>query len=99
MAFAKFLPPFHKSTRDDQVSDSVTGHFISEGEFKYIVEQAGNGAGPSYQEVSGAPVEVNSPLGYSVGPITLLFLNISMIIGTGIYSTRKCCRSEFLDCF
>jgi hypothetical protein len=28
-------------------------------------------------------------LGYSVGAITIIFLNLSKMIGTGIYSTRK----------
>lgn len=53
----------------------------------------------------GAPVEKNSPLGYHVGWISVLFLvllllppcrvfkvcrqNVSKMIGTGIYSTRK----------
>lgn len=56
---------------------------------EYVGEHGGNDAPPMYQEAGGAPVESNSPLGYSVGPITILFLNISMMIGTGIYSTRK----------
>ena len=91
MGFAsRFLPSGRGQTSEVKVSDSATGQdFVDEGEFKYVVEKAGNGSGPSYQEVSGAPVEVNSPLGYSVGPITVLFLNISMMIGTGIYSTRE----------
>jgi len=63
--------------------------FVGAGDIKYAVEQGGNDSGPSYQDVSGAPVEVKSPLGYSVGGITILFLNISMMIGTGVYSTRE----------
>lgn len=63
--------------------------FVGDGNIKYTVEQGGNNSGPSYQDVSGAPVEVKSPLGYSVGGVTILFLNISMMIGTGVYSTRK----------
>lgn len=90
MGLAKYLLSFGEPTKDPQVTDSLAGqNFVNQGDLKYVVEQAGNGSGPSYQEVSGAPVEVNSSLGYSVGPITLLFLNISMKIGTGIYSTRK----------
>jgi hypothetical protein len=61
---------------------------ITDGNLKYVVEQAGNDSPPSYQEVSGAPVESSSPLGYSVGPVTIVFLNISKMIGTGVYSTR-----------
>lgn len=56
---------------------------------EYIGEVGGNDAPTTYQDASGAPVESVSPLGYSVGPVTILFLNISMMIGTGIYSTRK----------
>jgi len=62
---------------------------ISEGNLRYVVEQGGNDSPPSYQEASGAPVEVNSPLGYTAGPITIILLNISKMIGTGVYSTRK----------
>jgi hypothetical protein len=62
---------------------------LSDGSLKYVVETGGNDAPPTYQEASGAPVESQSPLGYSVGPITILFLNISKMIGVGVYSTRK----------
>jgi hypothetical protein len=62
---------------------------ISDGNLKFVVEQAGNDSLPSYQEVSGAPVEVHSPFGYAVGPVTVVFLNISKMIGTGVYSTRQ----------
>lgn len=55
----------------------------------FVAEKAGNDSGTTYQEATGAPVEVNSPLGYNVGPVTIIFLNVSMMIGTGIYSTRK----------
>jgi hypothetical protein len=85
-----FSPSTRKDTNTVEVGNGAAGtNFIKGGEFQYAAEQAGNGSGLSYQEVSGAPVEINSPLGYSVGPITLLFLNISMMIGTGIYSTRE----------
>lgn len=39
------------------------------------------------EEVSGAPVETRSSLGYSVGPFAILFLNFSMMVGTGVFST------------
>ena len=39
------------------------------------------------EEASGAPVETNSSLGYSVGSVAILFLNFSMMVGTGVYST------------
>ncbi|KAL5339612.1 amino acid permease-domain-containing protein [Aspergillus crustosus] len=54
---------------------------------QYIGEKGGNDAPPTYQDASGAPIEGKSPLGYSVGPITITLLNISMMIGAGIYST------------
>ncbi|KAG8156440.1 hypothetical protein KVR01_013674 [Diaporthe batatas] len=60
---------------------------ISDGSITYVGEKGGNNAGATYQEASGAPVESQSPLGYAVGPVTILLLNISMMIGTGIYST------------
>jgi hypothetical protein len=62
---------------------------VSDGSLQYVVEKSGNTHEVSYQEASGAPVESESPLGYSVGAITIIFLNLSKMIGTGIYSTRK----------
>lgn len=47
------------------------------GDSQYVAEQGGNDAPLAYQEAAGAPVETHSPLGYSVGPITIIFLNIS----------------------
>lgn len=87
----RFLHPFGPNqAADAKVSGSDARHgFVDAGEFEYAIEQGGNGSGLSYQEVSGAPVEKDSPLGYSVGSITILFLNISMMIGTGVYSTRQ----------
>ncbi|KAF3353391.1 hypothetical protein VdG1_08375 [Verticillium dahliae VDG1] len=38
-------------------------------------------------EAAGAPVESKSPLGYHVNWLTVIFLNINMMIGTGIFST------------
>ena len=54
---------------------------------QYTTEIGGNTSKATYQEVSGAPVEVNSPLGYSVGWVTVVFLNLSKMIGTGVVST------------
>ena len=62
---------------------------VSDGSLQYVVEKSGNTNEVSYQEASGAPVESDSPLGYSVGAITIIFLNLSKMVGTGIYSTRK----------
>ena len=77
-------------------NDAATGDFVSEGSLKFAIEQGGNGSQPSYQEVSGAPVERNSPLGYAVGPVTIMFLNISKMVGTGVYSTRMPLLQLFL---
>ncbi|CAG7927736.1 unnamed protein product [Penicillium olsonii] len=54
---------------------------------EYINEVGGNTTKATYQEASGAPVEINSPLGYSVGWVTVIFLNLSKMIGTGVFST------------
>jgi hypothetical protein len=70
-------------------NDAAQGHFVAEGNLKFTVEKGGNGSQPSYQEVTGAPVEVRSPLGYAVGPVTVMFLNMSKMVGTGVYSTRQ----------
>ncbi|KAI5207896.1 amino acid transporter [Aureobasidium subglaciale] len=70
-------------------NDAVSSHEIvsTSGDLKFVVEQGGNGSQPSYQEVSGAPVESKSSLGYAVGPVTIVLINISKMIGTGVYST------------
>lgn len=44
---------------------------------------------PVYQDANGAPVETVSPLGYHVGWAGILFLNVSQMVGTGVFSTRK----------
>ncbi|CAG8046601.1 unnamed protein product [Penicillium nalgiovense] len=63
---------------------------------QYTTEVGGNTSKATYQEASGAPVEVNSPLGYSVGWVTVIFLNLSKMIGTGVFSTRA--YNSSLDC-
>lgn len=72
----------------EEVSPDATSE-ISDGSIKYVGNQGGNNAPPTFQEASGAPVESESPMGYSVNAFTILFLNINMMIGTGIFSTRK----------
>lgn len=61
---------------------------IRDGDLAYTRAKGGNDSKPSYQEAVGAPVESSSPLGYNVGWITVIFLNVNMMIGTGIFSTR-----------
>lgn len=69
----------------------VDRQYLVDDKYRFVGEQGGNGAGATYQHVNGAPVETTSPLGYNVGWWSALFLNIAMIIGTGIFSTRRCC--------
>lgn len=73
----QYSEPIHQSESSD--NDSL----------QYTTEVGGNTTKATYQEASGAPVEVHSPLGYSVGWVTVVFLNLSKMIGTGVFSTRK----------
>lgn len=82
------LGPRTEDFNDDGAEFDTYGE-VTEGNLKYVGKTAGNNSEISYQEASGAPVEIQSPLGYSVGGITILFLNMSKMIGTGIFSTRK----------
>ncbi len=61
---------------------------LTDGSLKFTAEEGGNSAKPTYQEVSGAPVESNSPLGYFAGWVSIVFLNLNKMVGTGIFSTR-----------
>jgi hypothetical protein len=67
---------------------------VADGDLKYIGGQGGNVSTIAYQEASGAPVETKSPLGYNVGPVTIVFLNLSKMVGTGIFSTRMYRQSD-----
>jgi hypothetical protein len=81
------MSPRHRFVgRTDSVASGQQVHITS---VKYISEKGGNDAPPTYQDASGAPVETASPLGYSVGPVTITLLNITMMIGAGIYVTRE----------
>ncbi|KAF4450778.1 hypothetical protein F53441_6110 [Fusarium austroafricanum] len=68
-------------------SDSSDPALVQDGNLAFTRVQGGNGAKASYQEAIGAPVESNSPLGYHVGWLTIIFLNVNQMIGTGIFST------------
>jgi amino acid transporter len=59
---------------------------IRDGDLAYVRQTAGNGT-TGYQEAVGAPVESQSPLGYHVNWITIIFLNVNQMVGTGIFST------------
>ncbi|TID16827.1 high affinity methionine permease [Venturia nashicola] len=68
----------------NSLSDSSV---ITDGTLKFVAEGGENSSYTAYQEASGAPVESKSPLGYSVGPVTIAFLNLGKMVGTGIFST------------
>jgi hypothetical protein len=61
---------------------------LHDGSLAFTRVVGGNNAKATYQEAVGAPVERRSPLGYHVGWITVIFLNVNQMIGTGIFSTR-----------
>ncbi|KAI1267924.1 high-affinity methionine permease [Xylariaceae sp. FL1019] len=71
----------------DSHSSSTNLSVIHDGNFAYTATKAGNGSKAAYQEVNGAPVESQSPLGYHVGWVGVIFLNVNQMIGTGIFST------------
>jgi hypothetical protein len=91
---------FRSRTRDgegspvNKAAPQVNEVEIADVNLQFVVEKAENESPASYQDASGAPVEVHSPLGYAVGPFTIVFLNISRMIGTGVYSTRMLFRTS-----
>ncbi|BCS26451.1 high affinity methionine permease [Aspergillus puulaauensis] len=80
---------FKSKATDTQVTqhDAPSEDTIDGGSLHYTADAGGNTTVPTYQEASGAPVEVVSPLGYEAGFITLIFMNVSKMVGTGIFST------------
>ncbi|KAH6970299.1 high-affinity methionine permease [Fusarium avenaceum] len=72
---------------DAAVATASNDAEFSDGSLKYVGETGGNSKAVTYQEATGAPVENESPLGYDVGPFTIVLINVTMMIGTGIYST------------
>ncbi|KAG5916135.1 hypothetical protein E4U42_007792 [Claviceps africana] len=60
---------------------------VYDGELAFTRVKGGNGSDEAYQEAVGAPVERDSPLGYHVGWVTIIFLNVNQMVGTGIFST------------
>lgn len=88
----RLRPAAHLATTDASTSPYASDSepsVIKAGDAVYARAQGGNGSLPSYQDVLGAPVERDSPLGYHVGWVTVIFLNINQMIGTGIFSTRR----------
>ncbi|RXW21755.1 hypothetical protein EST38_g4092 [Candolleomyces aberdarensis] len=54
------------------------------------IESVSDDSLPSYEDAAvttGAPTEKISPLGYHVDWISVIFLNVSKMIGTGVFST------------
>jgi len=83
---------------EDAAATSGVGDEFQDGNLKYVGAKAANDSPVSYQEASGAPVETISPLGLNVGSITIVFLNLSKMIGTGIFSTRtwsSCASAQY----
>ncbi|KAK3190769.1 hypothetical protein K4F52_003085 [Lecanicillium sp. MT-2017a] len=72
---------------EDGYTSSSEPSVIHDGDLAFTRVKGGNGSGATYQEAVGAPVESNSPLGYHVGWLTIIFLNVNQMIGTGIFST------------
>jgi hypothetical protein len=79
-------------------SPPESSHVANEkhGSLEYVAQQGQNGSVPTYQEASGAPVEVRSPLGYRVQWFTIIFLNIGQMVGTGVFSTRKSLYQSYM---
>lgn len=77
---------------DNYTSDSEPS-ILHDGDLAFTRAKAGNESGATYQEAVGAPVEVRSPLGYNVGWVTIIFLNVNQMVGTGIFATRQCYNS------
>ncbi|KAH7024477.1 high-affinity methionine permease [Microdochium trichocladiopsis] len=80
-------PAEHPAVDVEASASDSEGSFLHDGNLAFVREKAGNDSGPQYQEAVGAPVESNSPLGYNVGWVTVIFLNVNQMIGTGIFST------------
>lgn len=75
---------------DGSESEHADVFFTDDAQERVFVGEKANNDTTTYQDADGAPVERDSPLGYRVGTWTALFLNVSLMIGTGIFSTREC---------
>lgn len=92
--FRNRFKPGDDAGRNTSAVQSVTASGdvqVSDGDLKYVGQRGGNNAPVGYQEASGAPVEVNSPLGYGVGPVTIIFLNLSKMASCKVSS----CQADF----
>ncbi|KAG6003907.1 hypothetical protein E4U21_001585, partial [Claviceps maximensis] len=73
----------HNASAPSPSGDDV----LYDGNLAFTRVKGGNGSEETYQEAVGAPVERNSPLGYHVGWVTIIFLNVNSMVGTGVFST------------
>ena len=79
---------FTKSADIEAEERSDEFSVINDGNLNYTAAGGANSSKLTYQEASGAPIETKSPLGYSVGAVTVIGLNLNQMIGTGVFSTR-----------
>ncbi|KAF2093562.1 high affinity methionine permease [Rhizodiscina lignyota] len=91
MAFLNFISrqadPKVEATESGTPDSLPDQTVLTDGSLQFTGASGENTSKPTYQEASGAPVESKSPLGYSVGWVTVIFLNLSKMVGTGIFST------------
>jgi hypothetical protein len=79
----------NKATATSSAHDiGINTDAAANGSLKYVAVTGDNTADTFYQHAASAPVETISPLGHNVGPITIIFMNVGKMVGTGIYSTR-----------
>ncbi|KAF7586229.1 hypothetical protein BBP40_009213 [Aspergillus hancockii] len=83
------LPFWQDREKDPNISiqENNSSDTIQDNDGKYTAAEGINSTAVNYQDASGAPVETNSPLGYSVSFWTSFCLNINQMVGTGIFST------------
>ncbi|KAB8077381.1 amino acid permease-domain-containing protein [Aspergillus leporis] len=83
------LPFWQDRGKDPNISiqENNSSTTIQDGDAKYTAAEGVNCNAVTYQDASGAPVETDSPLGYSVSFWTSFCLNINQMVGTGIFST------------
>lgn len=77
------------STSSQEKGHSSSSDIVSASEDQRGIGVGAGFAPPTYQDASGAPIEEVSPLGTHVTSLTSILLNIGMMIGTGVFSTRK----------
>ncbi|KAI5369360.1 Putative amino acid/polyamine transporter I [Septoria linicola] len=69
---------------------SSTAHDVNEvkdGSLRFVEASGDNTGQTTFQLSAGAPVETTSPLKHNVGPVTIIFMCVGKMVGTGIFST------------